>query len=151
MSGKQFEDLEIWKSARGLTSNIYALSNNNAFSKDYGLRDQIRRASVSIMSNIAEGYERGGNQELIQFLSIAKGSCGEVRCQLYVALDQRYVDEKECEGLIDSFKKLSIMINNFMEYLKGSKYKGSKFKKPVYKSMREEVEDVLRDIKKKPV
>ena len=118
MSVKYFEDLEVWKSARALTNKAYAITNSGAFAKDFGLRDQIRRASVSVMSNIAEGYERGGNQELIQFLSIAKGSCGEVRCQLYVAMDQKYIDGEECEQLIDSFRKLSIMINNFMDYLR---------------------------------
>lgn len=142
--GKYFEDLEVWKSARELTSRIYAITADGAFSKDFGLRDQIRRAAVSIMSNIAEGYERGGNQELIQFLSIAKGSCGEVRCQLYVALDQGYVDRKECEKLIDLFKKLSIMINNFMEYLKGSHFKGSKYKMPRQKSMKEEMDELMK-------
>ena len=145
---KYFEDLEVWKSARELPSRIYKVTSDGAFSKDFGLRDQIRRAAVSVMSNIAEGYERGGNQELIQFLSIAKGSCGEVRCQLYVAMDQGYVDTKECERMIDLFKKLSIMINNFMEYLKGSSFKGVKFKKPPYKSMKEEVEELMKDFKK---
>jgi len=145
---KYFEDLEVWKSSRELTGMIYRVTSDGAFSKDFGLRDQIRRAAVSVMSNIAEGYERGGNQELIQFLSIAKGSCGEVRCQLYVAMDQQYVSEKECEKMIDLFKKLSIMINNFMEYLKGSPFKGVKFKKPVQKSMREEVEELMKDFKK---
>ena len=95
-----FEDLEIWKCARELTNIIYLLTNNSTFSRDFGLRDQIRRASVSIMSNIAEGYERGGNQELMQFLSIAKGSCGEVRCQLYVAIDQKYLDKREGEQIM---------------------------------------------------
>lgn len=140
MAVKYFEDLEVWKSARELTGRIYKITSDGSFSRDVGLRDQIRRASVSIMSNIAEGFERGGNQEMIQFLSIAKGSCGEARAQLYVALDQEYIPEKEGEQLIDEFKKLSIMINNFMAYLKGCDYKGVKYKKPPYKSMREEVE-----------
>jgi len=146
MPVKHFEDLEIWKNARELTRKIYSLTKTEPFARDYGLCDQIRRASVSIMSNIAEGYERGGNQELIQFLSIAKGSSGEVRSQLYVALDQEYVDEKECMELIDEFRKLSIMINNFMEYLKGSPYRGKKYKQPVRKSFREEVEEIYRDV-----
>jgi len=76
MTAKHFEDLEIWKKARRLTNRIYSITRSPAFSKDFGLCDQIRRASVSIMSNISEGYERGGNQEFLQFLSIAKGSCG---------------------------------------------------------------------------
>ena len=126
--------MKIWKSARDLANKIYLLTNNNAFSKDFGLRDQIRRAFVSIMSNIAEGYERGSNQEIIQFLSIAKGSCGEVRCQFYVAMDQRYIDKKESEQLIDSCGKLSVMINNFMEYLKRSPFKGPQYKHPPEKA-----------------
>jgi S23 ribosomal protein. len=141
-----FEDLEIWKSARDVTNKIYSLTNKSAFSKDFGLRDQIRRASVSIMSNIAEGYERGGNQELLQFLSIAKGSCGEVRCQLYVAVDQKYIDNKEGAQLVDHCKKISIMINNFMEYLKRSHFKGPKYKQPVRKSMKEEVDQLMKDL-----
>jgi four helix bundle protein len=106
------------------------MSGTGDFAKDFGLRDQIRRAAVSIMSNIAEGFERGGNQEFIQFLSIAKGSCGEVRCQMYLALDQQYVDQETGEQLIGSFRKLSVMINNFIGYLKGGTYKGLKYKSP---------------------
>ncbi len=134
MSVKYFEDLEAWKLSRVLSKKIYNVSNDGKFTKDYGLRDQIRRAAVSIMSNIAEGYERGGNKEFIQFLSIAKASCGEVRSQLYVVMDQCYVGKLECEQLIDEFKKLSIMISNFIEYLKGSRYKGAKYKEPKQKT-----------------
>jgi four helix bundle protein len=149
--GNYFEDLEVWKTARELTNRIYGITTNGSFSKDYGLRDQIRRSAVSVMSNIAEGYERGGNQELIQFLSIAKGSSGEVRSQLYVAMDQGYVEKKECEQMIDIFKKLSIMINNFMEYLKGSRFKGSKYKMPRQKSMKEEMDEIMKEMNlKKP-
>jgi len=128
MGIKKFEDLEIWKLSRELTNKVYKISGDGIFSRDYGLRDQIRRAAVSVMSNISEGYERGGNKELIQFLSIAKGSSGEVRCQLYIAMDQEYVDSQKSKRLIDSFSKLSIMINNFIEYLKQSPYKGNKYK-----------------------
>jgi len=84
---KNFEDLEIWKDARMLIRIIYRITREPKFSKDFALRDQIQRAGVSIMSNIAEGFQRGGNQELIHFLYIAKASCGEVRSQLYVAVD----------------------------------------------------------------
>src|SRR5512147_2126489 len=88
MEVRNFEDLEIWKDARLLTKAIYKMTKDTGFAKDFALRDQIRRASMSVMSNIAEGFERGGNQEFIQFLYVAKASCGEVRSQLYVALDQ---------------------------------------------------------------
>jgi len=128
MKVKYFEDLEIWIKAREMTNKIYELGNSSRFSKDFGLRDQIRRAAVSIMSNIAEGFERGGNQEFQQFLSVAKGSCGEVRCQLYIAADQGYIGKQEADDLINSCKKLSIMISNLMEYLKCSIFKGSKYK-----------------------
>ncbi len=128
MSVKNFEELEIWKLARDLTNQVYALSSRGIFSKDFVLRDQIRRSAVSVMSNIAEGFERGGNAELNQFLCIAKGSCGEVRCQLYIALDQRYVEQPDGESLINSYRKLSVMINNFIAYLKKSKYKGLRYK-----------------------
>jgi len=129
MALRRFEELEVWKHARGLTSQIYYVSNRKQFANDFGLHGQIQGAAVSIMSNIAEGYERDGNQELIQFLSIAKGSCAEVRCQLYVALDQGYIGREEGERLLDSCKKLSIMIHNFMKYLRTSPIKGQKFKK----------------------
>jgi four helix bundle protein len=127
MGIKKFEDLEIWRLARELTNKIYQITSDRAFSKDYGLRDQIRRAAVSVMSNISEGYERGGNQELIRFLSIAKGSSGEVRCQLYIAMDQQYIEHENSMVLIDKFSKLSIMINNFIGYLKTSIYKEKKY------------------------
>ena len=127
MTVRSFEELEIWKEARRLTGRIYRLTRNPKFSKDFRLGGQIQRAVVSIMSNIAEGFERGGNQEFIQFLYIAKGSCGEVRSQLYVALDQDYVDPKEADELIESLKRLSIMISNLVDHLKHSGMKGEKF------------------------
>ena len=124
---KNFEDLEIWKSARRLAQEIYQLTADSKFSKDYRFRDQIRSAVISIMSNIAEGFERGGNQEFMQFLYIAKGSCGEVRSQIYVAVDQNYVPQKTCEELTQAFKRLSIMISNLIDYLKDSGMKGPKY------------------------
>ena len=87
---KKFEDLTCWQKARELNRLVYKISANGILGKDFGLRDQIRRASISVMSNIAEGFERGGDKEFVQFLSNAKGSCGEVRCQLYAALDENY-------------------------------------------------------------
>jgi four helix bundle protein len=130
MSVKTFEDMEVWKEARRLTQRIYHLTKNEDFAKDFGLRDQIRRAAVSIMSNIAEGFERGGNQEFVQFLYVAKASCGEVRSQIYVALDQNYVANIEVGELTKSFKRLSSMISNLITYLRKSGMKGEKFRKP---------------------
>jgi four helix bundle protein len=124
---KNFEDLEIWKEARRLAREIYQLTRDPRFSKDFGLSTQIRRAAISVMSNIAEGFERGGNQELIQFLYVAKGSCGEVRSQLYVAADQSYVTQKNCDDLSKAFRRLSIMISNLIDYLKRSGMKGAKY------------------------
>jgi four helix bundle protein len=129
MSAKSFEELEIWKLARQLTGQIYSITSEDTFSDDFGLRNQLRRASVSVMSNISEGFERDGNQELIHFLSMAKGSCGEVRCQLYVAMDNKCLKKQRVDLLIDDFKKLSSMISNFIRYLKNSDLKGIRYKK----------------------
>src|SRR3990170_2382261 len=91
---KNFEEIEAWQKARELTLQIYKISNQGLFAKDHGLRDQISRASVSIVSNIVEGFERSGTGEFVQFRSIAKGSVGEVRTQLYIALDQGYLNKQ---------------------------------------------------------
>jgi len=125
---ERFEDIEAWQKARELTSAIYEVSDRGPLAKDYGLRDQMRRASVSIMSNIAEGFERGGNKELNQFVAQAKGSCGEVRAQLYVALDRKYVDEEGFEKLSNMAIEISRMLAGFIRYLRASELKGSKYK-----------------------
>jgi four helix bundle protein len=112
---------------------VYRLTKTEKFLKDFGLRDQIRRAAISVMSNIAEDFERGGNQEFVQFLYVAKASCGEVRSQLYVALDQGYVTADNSEKLLQLFRRLSGMISNLITYLRESDMKGEKFirSKPV--------------------
>jgi four helix bundle protein len=97
----RFEDFIAWQKARKLTSEIYKVTNRGLFSRDFGLKDQIRRAAVSSMSNLAEGFERGRPGEFHQFLSIAKGSCAELRTQLYVALDVGYIDSTEFEVLMN--------------------------------------------------
>jgi four helix bundle protein len=145
MAVKYFEDLDVWKEARRLTNEVYAATRDTGFSKDFGLRDQIQRAAVSIMSNIAEGFERGGNQEFIQFLYIAKGSCGEVRSQLYVAVDQGYLSKDRFTELLNSFKRLSGMLSSLIDYLKGSRMRGEKYKKPAYKSLAEELEELTKE------
>ena len=125
---KRVEDIEVWQRARVLTREIYRISNLGSFSKDFGLRDQIRRASVSIMSNIAEGFERSGSGEFAQFLSMAKGSSGEVRTQLYIALDQNYVNQADFKRLISDIDETARMINGLMMYLRKTAIKGVKYK-----------------------
>jgi four helix bundle protein len=97
---EKFEDFIAWQKARSLTREIYKITNLPAFSRDFGLKDQIRRAAVSIMSNIAEGFERGRPSEFHQFLSIAKGSCAELRSQLYIALDVEYIPQTRFRELM---------------------------------------------------
>lgn len=126
---RRFEDIEAWQKARVLTKAVYELSSKGGFARDFGLRDQIRRAAVSIMSNIAEGFERGGAGEFIQFLSIAKGSAGELEAQLYVALDQEYISPQEFERLQDLVASTKKLLAGFMNYLRTSEYKGQKYKK----------------------
>jgi len=115
---EKFEDIEAWQKSRELTQQIYAVSNDGAFARDYGLRDQIRRAAVSVMSNIAEGFERGGNRELIQFLYIAKGSAAEVQAQLYVALNRGYLKQVRFQQLYDLAGDTSRLLGGFIRYLK---------------------------------
>lgn len=138
-----FEDLNVYKQARAITNKIYALTRQGSFTKDYGLVDQIRRASVSIMSNIAEGFERGSNQELIQFLYIAKASCGEVRAQLTIAFDQKYIDEDNYKQLTTQTRLIGGMLGNLIAYIKGSRFRGSKFKRAPTKSMKDELDELL--------
>ena len=125
---EKLEDIEAWQKARKLTREVYAASNTGLFAKDYGLRDQIRRAAVSIMSNIAEGFERGGDKEFGQFIAQAKGSSAEVRAQLYVALDQGYIDKLAFDRLAELTIQINRMLAGLMKYLRNSEFKGSKYK-----------------------
>lgn len=125
---KKFEDIESWKRARKLTSQVYEVTATGKFARDFGLRDQIRRATVSILSNIAEGFERGGDNEFLQFLAIAKGSCGEARAQSYVALDQGYISHAQFETLFESATEVSQLISGFIKYLRGSSLRGNKYR-----------------------
>jgi four helix bundle protein len=125
---ERFEDIEAWKLAREVTKMIYAVSSSEKFCRDFALSNQIRRASISILSNIAEGFERGGNKEFLQFLAVAKGSCGEVRAQLYAALDQSYIDEAQFKEISNKLIETSRTISGFMKYLQQSEMRGNKFK-----------------------
>lgn len=123
-----FEDIECWKKSRELTKLIYQVSKIGDFAKDFGLCNQIRRAVVSVLSNIAEGFERDGNKEFYQFLALAKGSCGEVRAQLYVAFDQSYITDSEFRNMSAKAQEISRMISGLMKYLQQSEMKGKKYK-----------------------
>jgi len=107
----RFEDLIAWQRERKLTSDIYRMTKSSDFARDFGLRDQIRRASVSIMSNIAEGFERNRYREFHQFLSIAKASCGELRAQLYIAFDVGYLDQMSFNSLQTQAEEISRIIS----------------------------------------
>ena len=126
---KQFEDLICWQRARELTREVYAeIFKNLKFKNDYGFRDQIQRASVSVMSNIAEGFERGTRAEFINYLFIAKGSCGEVRAQLYVALDAGYLNIETFKYLNGLALECSRLLYSFIEKVKAGSREGLQYK-----------------------
>jgi four helix bundle protein len=123
----RFEDLEVFQLARKTANEIYDISSVGDFGKDFVLRDQVRRAAVSIFSNIAEGFERNGNKEFIQFLSVAKASCGEVRAQLLFAKDRAYISEDQLQSISFHLETLSRQIAGFSKYLRQSELKGFKY------------------------
>ncbi|MFP4041800.1 MAG: four helix bundle protein [Bacteroidales bacterium] len=125
---KRFEDLEIWQLARLICKKVFEITCRNPFSKDFSLKNQIRRSSGSIMDNIPEGFERDGKQEFVQYLSIAKGSCGECRSQLYRAVDRKYITNAEFDELYNLLTMESQKISSFIRYLKKTEYKGRKYK-----------------------
>jgi len=115
---ERFEDIEAWREARKLVNVIYDISDNGDFSRDFYLRNQIRGASVSIMSNISEGFDRGTNKEFIQFLTIARASTSEVKSHLYVALDRKYINPDKFREVYDQTSKAISLIDGFIRYLK---------------------------------
>jgi four helix bundle protein len=125
---QRFEDLEVWRIARELALDIYNETLIAPFSKDFELIGQIRKSSGSAMDNISEGFERGGKKEFIQFLGIAKGSAGEVRSQLYRALDRKHITQEKFDILIEKVITLSKKLSRLITYFKNSEYKGFKFK-----------------------
>ena len=127
---ERFEDIQAWQKGRELTQVVYRFSRRAEFAKDFALKDQIRRAAISITSNIAEGFERGGNKEFIQFLSNSQGSCGEVRSQLYVALDESYITSDEFQQTHDRCIEISRLLDGFISYLKKTDLKGRKYAPP---------------------
>jgi four helix bundle protein len=126
MVAKRFEDLIFWQKSRELTKLIYSATRKSDFGKDFGLKEQIRRACVSVMSNVAEGFGRGGNSEFIQFLFVAKGSLSEVKSQLYVALDLNYIAGPEFKKSYEMTEEISRLINSFIKSLKSGAKRGLK-------------------------
>ena len=116
----RFEDIQAWQTARQLTNMVYGLSNQTGFNRDFGLRDQIRRASVSVMSNIAEGFESRTDIQFINFLGMARASAGEVRAQLYIASDQKYITEEQFKEAYALAEKCSRQTAKFISYLEAS-------------------------------
>ena len=121
MKINKFEDLKIWQLSLSLTKEIYDITAKGNFAKDFGLRDQIRRATVSISSNIVEGFEKNNNNELIRYLKIGKGLIGEVRNQLYIALAIKYISDSEFQKLNKSFEDLANQVGKFTSYLENQR------------------------------
>jgi four helix bundle protein len=124
---KSFTEIEAWEKARMLTNAVYEVSKESSFSKDFGLRDQMRRASVSIMANIAEGFGRSGSTEFLHYLAIAKGSTCEVVSHLYVALDQRYLSKPDFDRLNSLADETANLIGGLMKYLGRSNIRGARY------------------------
>jgi four helix bundle protein len=127
MKHTTFEELPVWQKARKFAKLVFELTSVEPFTKDFRLRDQIRASSGSVMDNIAEGFEREGTKEFMQFLYIAKASCGEARSQCYRAFDFQYLTTDQLNILLNATKEISADIANFIKYLKKSGLKGSKF------------------------
>ena len=127
MKIERFEDLEIWQEARELCKFIRSLTRKPEFSKDFKLVGQINGSSGSIMDNIAEGFDRDGNKEFIQFLSISRGSNAETRSQAYRAIDSAYIDQIELDEVLNRTERLRTKIKSLMIYLKNSQRKGNKY------------------------
>jgi four helix bundle protein len=125
---QKFEEIEAWQKGRELTRRIYQLAGKEQFARDFTLKDQIKRAAISITSNIAEGFERGGNREFIQFLAIAKGSASEVKSQLYTALDTGYLTQPQFDELYKQAHSIVLLLGGFIKYLQQSELRGRKFK-----------------------
>ena len=124
---KRFEYLEIWQDERRLSKEIIIISKETDLKTDFRLRDQVKASSGSVMDNVAEGFERNGNIEFRQFLSIEKGSAGETRSQLYRIFDNYYINQEKLDFLVSEYEKLSGKINNFITYLNKNDFKGTKF------------------------
>ncbi len=124
---KTFEDLQVWQAARDICNDVWQLFQTTSLDKDFELCNQMARSSGSIMDNIAEGFERSGNREFIQFLSISKGSCGELKSQLYRAIDRKHITNEQFESIVGKIDVENRKLGSFIIYLNSSDYRGSKF------------------------
>lgn len=124
----RFEEIAAWQKARMLTQLVYQVSREGDFARDYGLRDQMRRSAVSVMANIAEGFERGGNAEFRHFLAMAKGSTGEVKSHLYVALDAGFILQEQFDELYALAGETEQLIGGFIRYLSQTDLRGPKYR-----------------------
>ena len=127
MKVTRFEELEIWQLARELYKFVFKITSEEPFCKDFRLRDQIRASSGSVSDNIAEGFDRGGNKEFVQFLFVAKGSCGETRNQSYRAFDSSYISQEILDDLLERTDIISRKTTNLIKTLKNSDHKGIKY------------------------
>ncbi len=125
---KRFEEIKAWQEARELAQMVYDVTCHGGFAKDFGLRDQIQRAAVSVGSNIAEGFARNGNKEFVKFLWIAKGSATEVQSQLYTAKDVCYITNDAFSAVYDKAESCSLLIYRFIKSLRNSEYSGERYK-----------------------
>jgi four helix bundle protein len=128
---KRFEEIKVWQEARALAKMVYDVTSQGGFAKDFGLKDQIQRAAVSVGSNIAEGFARNGNKEFVKFLWIAKGSATEVQSQLYAAMDIGYIADEEFKTIYDKAESCNVLIYRFIKSLRGSEYSGERYKRVV--------------------
>lgn len=126
-TARRFEDLDAWKRARELNRQVYRVTSIGSLAKDFELRGQLRRATVSVMANIAEGFGRGGRKEFIQFLSIAKGSVAEVQSHLYAALDAPHIDRQMFETLYSLADEAAALICGLTNYLQRTDIEGPKY------------------------
>lgn len=118
---ERFEDIDAWKEARNLNKMVYQISTRDPFKRDFALTSQIQRASISVMANVAEGFDRQSNKEFIHYLHIASSSASEIQSHLYAALDLAYIRKEEFRNLYEQAKKVKKLINGFIAYLKGKK------------------------------
>jgi len=125
---KRFEEIIAWRKARVLNTRLGSIIDGGRFKRDFRLIGQIEGSAGSVMDNIAEGFERSGNKEFVQFLYVAKGSCGELRSQLYRAIDRNYITEQEFDELYKMAVEVIVMIQSFIDYLEQSELRGNKYK-----------------------